>query len=200
MRSHLLLALPLLAGPLVAQQRPIVPAASVLFAPAAGVGRAEPTPGQEEARRGSGGVGALIGGALGAGMVLFAYSQGGHGKICDASIPETCSGGNGLDGASMVIGTVGGAALGFLVDRSLRRPRPASPHPIVSIPRDTLPPDTGLKWWQGSLLGAGLGGLGLVTAAKVMRWDEQSEISAYAFAPLGAIVGLVVGGSLAQAH
>lgn len=80
----------------------------------------------------------------------------------------------------------------------------------VPDPRPQLEPrfgptqDTGTRWYQGAARGAVLGAVGTAFSAFVFRWGRGLEMkdqeAAVVVAPLGALVGAVVGGSLAQAQ
>lgn len=141
----------------------------------------------------------IVGGALGAAGGYYLVANGVSGGPCPDAPGSSCGNGEASLGWKLG-GTVVGGAAGYLVGRGLsgrwsRRPPPNEA--TVESPRE----DRGMKWWQGAVTGGLLGGVGTPMLAKVLRLDEQGDgVPAVAFAPVGALLGLVVGGSLAQAH
>lgn len=189
------------ATPLMGQAPTIAPAASVLFHAA----EVTPVPGPALVVRDSGAAAStaqnalsVLGGAVGAiGGYALAKSLGGLGGCPDtpgASCDDETPLGWRIGGA-----VVGGAA-GYLVGRGLSgRWTKRSPQNVVTL--DAPPEDRGMQWWQGALAGGLIGGVGAPMLVKAFRLDEQGDgVPAIAFAPVGALLGLVIGGSMAQSR
>lgn len=198
-QRHALLSLALAAGPLYAQAPTIAPAPSVLFRTAEPRAAAE-----QEVVGGDSGAAAtatqngisLLGGGVGAvGGYILAASLRGMGGCADlpgASCENEAPLGWRIGGA-----VVGGAA-GYLVGRGLsgRWSKRAAPGEVsVELPHE----DKGMRWWEGAALGGLVGGVGVPVLVNTFRLNEGGDgVPAIAFAPVGALLGLVVGGSLAQ--
>lgn len=152
-----------------------------------------------QARRRGGKVGAILGGLIAGGAMAVIAARDGREPICDAMLPEHCWGGDGLDRTSVVLAIGAGAFSGYLIGRSIPARRP-NPRPYLETEQPPIR-DTGMKWWQGALTGGVIGGVGAPMLVKALRLDQQGgDVPAVAFAPMGALLGLVIGGSLAQAH
>lgn len=202
MRLRLLLALPLLATPLAAQQRVIAPAASVLFASTPEAAGSDTVPAELVAARIRGGkTGAVVGAVTGTVLALGFWAIGDHASVCEDLGPGEC----GNEGPSPVIlasSALAGAGIGYLLGRSIPRKVP-DPRPQLE-PRLDPTEDTGTKWYQGAARGAVLGAAVTAFSAFIFHWGPRMELqddeAALVVAPLGALIGAVVGGSLAQAH
>ena len=195
----LLFLLIVAAAPLGAQVPVLAPAPSVLFAsqpaglterPAAHHDSTLPATRTQNAI-------SLLGGAVGAaGGYLLANSLGGIGG-CPDGAGATCNDETPL-GWRIGGAAVGGAA-GYLVTRGLTGRWSQRSPKVVAV--DSLPEDRGTKWWQGAVIGGIVGGVGAPIFVQSFRLNEQGDgVPAIVFAPIGALLGLVVGGSLAQAH
>lgn len=138
----------------------------------------------------------LVGGLLGAGLGLAFLLLDDGASVCTTAVPPTCY--DRGPGAELVVGgALLGAGAGFILSRTAptRVVRPASDTLQVA----PLPMDRGVKAWQGAVIGTVVGGVALPILASSLRWTESGDgVPAIAFAPLGALIGLVVGGSLAQ--
>jgi hypothetical protein len=189
------LLLTLAASPLAAQARRPAPAASVLFRPA-------PTEQVQDTVKVDDGLpqreGMLIGMIAGAGVGYFVgmvlEGQGGcpaGGGCGEAAHPE-----------SRVIGAALFGVAGMLIGGSAAGPHtPKLQHPEVTEPAHQ---DSGMKWWQGGVIGAGVGALGAAFLNYGLHAGHGLEVtddqSVVVIAPLGALLGFFVGGSLSQVH
>ncbi len=99
--------------------------------------------------------------------------------------------------------------LTFLLTRPVEsQTGPIRPSPSVLFvsPRrvgatDSVKVGRGLTIMEGAAIGAVVGGVGIVLLAEHFHWDEQGDGEPAIFmAPIGALIGFVVGGSLAQGH
>ena len=148
------------------------------------------------ARRKGGKVGALVGGLI-AGGAVFVATRGRGDPTCDF---DPCSGGgDSFDGIPVLMATGAGALAGYLIGRSIPARR-ANSRPLLEADHPPVH-DTGMKWWQGAALGGIVGGVGVPILVNTFRLNQDGDgVPAVAFAPVGALLGLVIGGSLAQAH
>lgn len=148
------------------------------------------------ARRKGGKVGAVVGGLIAGGAAVVA-ARGRDDPTCTF---DACNGGgDSFDGIPVLMATGAGALAGYLIGRSIPARRP-NPRPQLEAEHPRVP-DTGMKWWQGALAGGVVGGVVAPMTIHTLRLNEQGDgVPAIAFAPVGALLGLVIGGSLAQAH
>jgi hypothetical protein len=70
---------------------------------------------------------------------------------------------------------------------------------------DTVPADSGLTWWQGSIIGFGVGAaagafIGHIREQQQGYVSEDPGLSTFVWMVGGALLGAAIGGSLAQGH
>jgi hypothetical protein len=207
MRFHRLFAFPLLAGQLAAQQRPIAPAASVLF-------RAVPAAQVQDTVKVDAGIpqneGAFFGMVVGAatGYLFMRALEGGPGVCTDV---PSCGGSQPAPTANRVTGAVLFAVAGAFIGGALARPRT----PKVKAPKPPPAPeiaraprvDTGMTWRQGAKLGGALGAISNVVMAARFGWKVDADagqgvdpIALSIYGALGCLFGMLIGGGIAGAH
>jgi hypothetical protein len=196
MRLQFLALILAAATPLEAQYRPIGPAPSRLFA----VGSGTASPGVSADTLPKVGdhrvAGALIGGVLGGAVAyVFASNAGGD---CTTGVPSECSGEDGSAVFGALAGAAVGAGFGYLMGRSTPKARPpANVQPVAPIQ------DTGIKWWQGGLMGLGVGaaagaGLGKYYDSNHECHCEDPGMGVYTGAFVGGLLGMLIGAGVAQ--
>lgn len=190
----------LLAAPLGAQTPVIAPTRSALFAVTAegpGGGEVDTLPGRPPATAFQNAF-SLFGAGLGTTGGWLLMSAEFRGDCPDDPLAGCPS--EKLPIGWRLAGTAVSGVAGYVVARGMsgRWSRPRQPD---SLAVSTRPEDRGVKWWQGAAMGTVVGGVAIVGLAKAFRWNEQGDGEpVLIFAPVGAIIGLVVGGGLAQAR
>jgi hypothetical protein len=178
----------------------IAPAPSPLFAPmaelapSAGDTTAEVRP----ATSFQNAISIFGGGVAGVGAYAF-LSQEFRGPCPDS--PETQCPADRIPVGWRLAGAAVSGTAGYLVTRGITGAwsKPRTPSAVeVGVPRQ----ETGLNWWQGGIVGAGVGALTTSFLAYGLHAGHELEMSdgqaALVIAPLGALIGFVVGGSHAQ--
>lgn len=186
--------LPIIIGvlwvvPVTAQRPAIAPAPSVLFAASA----ADAAPGSNsmvdsalsrDPRELGAGIGAMAGLVAVYGLshiTLPTSCPTGSGSSCDSRWHSGPAGY--LAGAA--IGAGAGYLIGRLINGPYHRPRP---------PSAPLPNDTGVKAWQGALVGVGVGAFALPVLVHGFHLDRGGDGDApIIYAPIGALIGAFVG-------
>jgi hypothetical protein len=200
MRIPSLLLSTLVAIPVAAQTPQIAPAPSPLFAPMAELAPpAGDTTKQLGPATGFQNAISIFGGAA-AGIGVYALLSQDFRETCPDS-PDTPCPTNRIPVGWRFVGAAVSGTAGYLLTRGMTgawsKPRtPPAVEPVA--PRQ----ETGLNWWQGGIVGAGVGALTTSFLAHGLHAGDEMELTdgqaALVIAPLGALIGFVVGGSHAQ--